>query len=77
MINALRPYGPLAQRSISRNLVHRSLQPFTRPASTHSKLFQVAEEVEYALQTGQPVVALETTIYTHGILSTYYELDID
>lgn len=41
--------------------------PFrTRPISTRSRLFQVAEEVQEALHSGKPVVALETTIYTHG-----------
>ncbi|KAK5102733.1 hypothetical protein LTS08_003533 [Lithohypha guttulata] len=37
-----------------------------RCISTRSKLFEVAEEVEWALSAGKPVVALETTIYTHG-----------
>ena len=41
-------------------------RPIARYASTRSKLFHVAEEIEEALQTGKPVVALETTIYTHG-----------
>jgi pseudouridine-5'-phosphate glycosidase/pseudouridine kinase len=31
-----------------------------------SSLFKVSEEVQDALATGKPVVALETTIYTHG-----------
>ena len=35
----------------------------TRP---RNKLLSIHEEVEHALQTGRPVVALETTIYTHG-----------
>lgn len=44
-----------------------TLFPFaSRCISTRSKLFHVAEEIEDALQTGKPVVALETTIYTHG-----------
>ncbi|RMZ81698.1 hypothetical protein DV737_g2435, partial [Chaetothyriales sp. CBS 132003] len=30
------------------------------------RFFRVSEEVQDALQTGKPVVALETTIYTHG-----------
>jgi pseudouridine-5'-phosphate glycosidase/pseudouridine kinase len=30
------------------------------------KIFQVSEEVRDAVATGKPVVALETTIYTHG-----------
>jgi hypothetical protein len=39
--------------------VHRYL-------SGRDKLFRVSEEVQDALATGKPVVALETTIYTHG-----------
>jgi pseudouridine-5'-phosphate glycosidase len=31
------------------------------------KLFGVSEEVRDAVATGKPVVALETTIYTHGM----------
>ncbi|KAL4934992.1 hypothetical protein BDV06DRAFT_141235 [Aspergillus oleicola] len=31
-----------------------------------SKFFQVSEEVRDAVSTGKPVVALESTIYTHG-----------
>ncbi|RDW92637.1 hypothetical protein BP5796_02031 [Coleophoma crateriformis] len=31
-----------------------------------SKVFRVSEEVEDAVRTGKPVVALESTIYTHG-----------
>lgn len=33
-----------------------------------SKFFKVAEEVRDAVATGKPVVALETTIYTHGMI---------
>ncbi|KAJ9622539.1 hypothetical protein H2204_011552 [Knufia peltigerae] len=40
-------------------LQHRSL-------SGREKLLRVSEEVQDALATGKPVVALETTIYTHG-----------
>jgi pseudouridine-5'-phosphate glycosidase len=32
----------------------------------NSRFFQVSEEVRDAVATGKPVVALETTIYTHG-----------
>lgn len=38
----------------------------SRRVSTNSGLVEVTEEVEYAVKTGKPVVALETTIYTHG-----------
>ncbi|KAI9048287.1 hypothetical protein LZ554_008082 [Drepanopeziza brunnea f. sp. 'monogermtubi'] len=34
--------------------------------SSHLPVFQVSDEVRYALKNNQPVVALETTIYTHG-----------
>ncbi|KAL3471688.1 Indigoidine synthase A like protein-domain-containing protein [Aspergillus californicus] len=33
---------------------------------TQSKFFQISEEVRDAVATGKPVVALESTIYTHG-----------
>lgn len=32
----------------------------------HSRFLKVSEEVQDALNLGKPVVALETTIYTHG-----------
>lgn len=49
-------------------------QAFKRFQSTQSRqyrnaFFKVSEEVEDALETGKPVVALETTIYTHGQLN--------
>jgi hypothetical protein len=34
--------------------------------SGRSALLKVHEEVQEAIKTGKPVVALETTIYTHG-----------
>ncbi|KAK2762848.1 hypothetical protein FQN54_001023 [Arachnomyces sp. PD_36] len=37
-----------------------------QPSSDQSRFFKVSEEVRDALNTGKPVVALETTIYTHG-----------
>ena len=37
-----------------------------RHLSGREQLFRVSEEVQDALATGKPVVALETTIYTHG-----------
>lgn len=37
-----------------------------------SKFFQVSEEVKDAIATGRPVVALESTIYTHGIQDPIY-----
>jgi pseudouridylate synthase / pseudouridine kinase len=54
-----------------RNPILRCLTPCLRNIrrqylSSKSSLFTVSEEVQDALQTGRPVVALETTIYTHG-----------
>jgi len=63
---------PLRRCSSSlRNLCGGSLKHTSstfRHASTRprSNLLSVHEEVEHALRTGKPVVALETTIYTHG-----------
>jgi pseudouridylate synthase / pseudouridine kinase len=34
---------------------------------SRNDFFRVSEEVQDALQSGKPVVALETTIYTHGM----------
>lgn len=36
------------------------------PPITNSGFLQVSEEVREALHSKKPVVALETTIYTHG-----------
>jgi pseudouridylate synthase / pseudouridine kinase len=33
---------------------------------TSSKIFKISEEVEEGVVAGKPIVALETTIYTHG-----------
>lgn len=47
--------------------LHASL-PVTssRRVSTNSRFFQVSEEVQQAIAEHRPVVALESTIYTHG-----------
>lgn len=37
-----------------------------RSLYTNNSFLKVSEEVQHALQTKRPVVALETTIYTHG-----------
>jgi Indigoidine synthase A like protein len=39
-----------------------------RSFGSRNDFFKVSEEVHDALQNGKPVVALETTIYTHGTL---------
>lgn len=38
----------------------------SRRIATNSRYFKVSEEVQQAIAEGRPVVALETTIYTHG-----------
>lgn len=44
----------------------RLLNPTRRYTSGRNKLIRISEEVQDAIATGKPVVALETTIYTHG-----------
>jgi Indigoidine synthase A like protein len=56
---------------IARTIVAPHFQGFKRFQSTQScgsrnGFFKVSEEVQGALATEKPVVALETTIYTHG-----------
>jgi hypothetical protein len=53
----------LRPRSVGQQFV-RGLN--TNVATGRQRFFRVSEEVEDALATGKPVVALETTIYTHG-----------
>jgi len=52
----------------------RSLASLPRPRRytnfAASKFLQVSEEIQDAVATGKPVVALETTIYTHGAPSS-------
>lgn len=42
------------------------LVPSRRQISTNNRFFNVSEEVQQALAEKRPVVALESTIYTHG-----------
>ena len=53
----------LASRSSRYNAPKTFFKPSTRREDRH---FKVSPEVNDALQTRKPVVALETTIYTHG-----------
>jgi hypothetical protein len=58
---------------VARNLDASRFQVFKRLQSTQrlrsrNDFFKISEEVQEALETGRPVVALETTIYTHGEL---------
>lgn len=43
-----------------------SLRPTRRHVSIKTPFLKVSEEVQQALEEGRPVVALESTIYTHG-----------
>lgn len=43
-----------------------------KPLGFSSQFLKVSEEVRDAVATGKPVVALETTIYTHGRLICDY-----
>ncbi|KIJ68504.1 hypothetical protein HYDPIDRAFT_36968 [Hydnomerulius pinastri MD-312] len=57
-------------RSISRSVgssAQRPPRPFTRGLSFHGAPIDVHPEVEDALANGRPVVALESTIITHGM----------
>ncbi|KIW24475.1 uncharacterized protein PV07_10186 [Cladophialophora immunda] len=44
----------------------RTSHQIRKNSTDRDRFFRVAEEVQDALATGKPVVALETTIYTHG-----------
>lgn len=61
----------LAGRRAVFGKTHRSVLssrtiPQRRFLSANSRFFQVSEEVQQALSEKRPVVALESTIYTHG-----------
>ena len=43
-----------------------------RAISTNAAVFKVSEEVHTAVRARKPVVALETTIYTHGNVFRVY-----
>lgn len=62
---------PLLSRGLNRLRPPPSSRQFNlqvrRSLSGRDRLFKVSEEVRDALATGRPVVALETTIYTHGM----------
>lgn len=45
---------------------HRRFSTPTPHIPTANAIFKTSEEVREALHTNKPVVALETTIYTHG-----------
>lgn len=51
--------------TISRPILS-ALRPYSTLPPSNSKLFAVSDEVRSALHAQKPVVALESTIYTHG-----------
>jgi len=63
----------LISRAIGRPLLREQRSLAAAPAGkrllSNNAFFRVSEEVREALHSKKPVVALETTIYTHGILS--------
>lgn len=50
--------------SRGKSIIARQIQ--RRPISSDSRYFKISEEVQQAISEYRPVVALETTIYTHG-----------
>ncbi|KAH7410386.1 Indigoidine synthase A like protein-domain-containing protein [Phaeosphaeria sp. MPI-PUGE-AT-0046c] len=60
----------LLQRAAGRprllSRLNGSVSPYGRRHLTNNGFFSVSEEVREALHSKKPVVALETTIYTHG-----------
>ncbi|KAK0304646.1 hypothetical protein LTR91_019889 [Friedmanniomyces endolithicus] len=54
------------QSLIPRSLIGRSTAT-RRALSTNSRFFHVSEEVQQAVAERRPIVALESTIYTHGL----------
>ena len=64
--NTVRMLGcPFKRRALTHQCKSK-LRSRRRPFSTNSEFFKVSEEVRDALHSRKPVVALETTIYTHG-----------
>ncbi|KAI9880014.1 MAG: hypothetical protein M1830_005933 [Pleopsidium flavum] len=61
-----RPSRRLVNGFIRQSPLARFLVDCRRSLYTNNSFLKVSEEVQDALQSGRPVVALETTIYTHG-----------
>ena len=57
---------PARYASAGMNLLSSRVPSSLRSLSTRSSLLHIAEEVQEAIRSGRPVVALESTIYTHG-----------
>lgn len=59
----------LLSRAVPRpHLSQRSCKSLGRRYLSNNGFFRVSEEVREALNSKKPVVALETTIYTHGAI---------
>lgn len=48
--------------------LHKQVRLYTKPASELRSLLRISPEVQDAIASNKPVVALESTIYTHGAL---------
>lgn len=65
-------YRPLAPIRAQRSYQQKAYAPIRvqesdqKKAYANSKILKISDEVREAVETGKPVVALETTIYTHG-----------
>jgi pseudouridine-5'-phosphate glycosidase/pseudouridine kinase len=68
----------LLTKAIGRSrLSSRLLSPtsiYGRRHLTNNGFFRVSEEVREALHSNKPVVALETTIYTHGMFNCIMDM---
>jgi hypothetical protein len=70
-------YSDMLRTTLSRRILHsnrkfrfngiRNLS--SKRIADNNRFFHVSEEIRDAFHAGRPVVALETTIYTHGMLA--------
>ncbi|KAI0547443.1 Indigoidine synthase A like protein-domain-containing protein [Xylaria curta] len=73
-LDAFRTHHALVSASILRSRVSRRQYSSTGLAGL-KEILRVSEEVTEALATNKPVVALESTIYTHGALGNDLDLE--
>lgn len=71
MLSVFRSAGPLCRiahklPNIKYLRLHRQFS--SKLSSRVQRFVKISEEVENALATAKPIVALESTIYTHGKL---------
>ena len=62
----------LPMKRARNNYLLKQSVPLRRTLSTNSAFLKISEEVRDAVGIGKPVVALETTIYTHGTIVFVY-----